>query len=259
MNRFLKGCLIGCGAVILLIVLGAVVFFGWLRSTFGKPQPAAPRIGKSVALRPKITLRSGQAYEAGTAVAVRLQPGGKPILITALHLFGPAGGTLEKDTPPAELEKVVRGLVLTPMGGSKPAAAARGALRKSGPGVTEENRDVSSDLAAFTLLPNSRVNALNLAREKPQLGEWVWLVGDEFQHQPQAQRLFPAQVGPGNDRSGTVRFPKPVELQGFSGAPLVNSKQEVIGILISGGGPIGIYNPAESIRQRLRESGVPGA
>lgn len=259
MGRLLKGCAIGCVAFILLAVVLGFVARQWFQQTFGGAPPTPPKIGGSVALRPVITLKNGRTFAAGTAVAVRLKPDGKPVLLTALHLFGPAGGELDKETPPAEMDRVVKGLALTPLGGKKPVAFAKGSLRKSGAGVSDENTDVSGDVAAFTLLPNARVNALPLAGERPRMGEWLWLIGDEVEHKPQTQRLYPVKVVQVDEKSGKLYFKTPVELQGFSGAPLINSRREVVGLLIAGGGPVGFFNPAESIRKRLSESGVAGA
>lgn len=255
MGRLIKGCLIGCGALVLLV---ALVGFGatyWAKQTFGKPKPADPKIGAAVALRPTFLVKGGQPYGAGTAVAVRLQPKAQPIVITAQHLFGPSGG-MEPPIPPGELDKKITGVLLTPMAGGKPTGLARGSLRKSGTFPEDGADDVSGDLAAFKLNAKSRVNALDLAPANPAMGEWVWLVGDVFDHEPQTQRLFPGKVMLASDQKTLIKFEKPFELRAFSGAPLINSQKQVVGLLIAGASGLGIINPAGSIRKRLQESNV---
>jgi hypothetical protein len=129
-------------------------------------------------------------------------------------------------------------------------------LRKTGAFPEEGNSDVSGDVAAFRLSPKSKVNALDLAPANPAMGEWVWLVGDVFDHEPQTQRLFPAKVITASDQSTVISFTSDFELRAFSGAPVINSRKQVVGLLIAGGPRVGIINPAGSIRKRLAESGV---
>jgi len=255
MGRLFKGCLIGCGAILLVLALAGLGGTMWVKQTFGKPKPADPKIGQAVALRPTFAVRGGKPYGAGTAVAVRLQPKAPPILITAQHLFGPAGG-MEPPIAPADLDKKIAGVLLTPMAGRKPVGMARGSLRKSGAFPEEGVDDVSGDVAAFKLNSKSRVNALDLAPGNPAMGEWAWLVGDVFDHEPQTQRLFPGRVLLASDQKTLVKFESPFELRAFSGAPVINANKQVVGILIAGGGGVGIINPAGSIRKRLEESGV---
>lgn len=255
MGRLIKGCLIGCGAIVLLLVVAVVGTTMWARRTFGTPKPADPKIGQTVALRPMFMVKGGKPYAAGTAVAVRLQPTAKPILITAQHLFGPDGG-MEPAIAPPDLDKKINGVLLAPIAGDRPVAMAKGSLRKTGTFPEGGASDVSGDVAAFHLSPKSRVNALDLAPGNPAMGDWVWLVGDIYDHEPQTQRLFPGKVLMVSDQKTLIKFESPFELRAFSGAPLINGKKQVVGLLIAGNSGLGIINPAGSIRKRLEESGV---
>lgn len=256
MGRWVKGCALGCGVILVLGVLLVVGAARWWGGTFGGPPPPAPQVGGSVALRPTFVLRSGGDYSAGTAVAVRLKPGGEPILLTALHLLGPAGG-LERDLAPGEIDGMVREVRLSRIAGGQPVARARGSLIRSGGALRAEDPGVARDVAAFKLLPGSKVNALPLAERNPGFGEAVWLVGDVVTHEPQVQRLFPARVMVASPEGTAIRFQEEFPLQAFSGAPVINARREVVGLLIAGGGGgMGIINPAGTIRERLREAGI---
>lgn len=254
MTRWVKGCALGCVTLVLLIVFAGAAAVKWVSA----PSPPAPQVGPAVALRPLFLPRKGKPFSAGTAVAVRTQSDAEPILLTALHLFGPAGG-LEKDLAPAELDLQIREVWLAPIGGKRRVVArARGALRKSGPTLSDDLPGVSEDVAAFKLQPKSAVNALSLAAENPKFGDWVWLVGDVFDHEPQTQRLFAARVWSTADEGAAIRFQERFPLRAFSGAPVINERKEVVGLLISGGegGGVGIINPAGNIRRKLKGGGV---
>ncbi|MGV3721381.1 MAG: hypothetical protein ACO1SX_10780 [Actinomycetota bacterium] len=255
MGRLLKGLGIGCLVLTLLICGGGFAAYQWVTRTINAPKPADPKLGAYTALRPVFLKRGGGSYSAGTAVAVRLKPGAAPIVLTAQHLFGPMGG-LDAAVPPGKLDQKIAAVALVPFGGSKPVATAKGSLRKAGEFPDEELDDVSGDVAAFKLAPKARVNALELAPANPGIGEWIWLVGDVVDHEPQKQRLFPGRVIIAADKKTLVTFKDHFKLQACSGAPLINAKKQVVGLLIGGMEGGGIINPAGSIRKRLEESGV---
>jgi hypothetical protein len=255
MGKVFKGLAIGCLVLTLLICGGGFAAYRWVTATINTPKPPDPKIGAYTALRPVFLKRDGGSYSAGTAVTVRVKPGAKPIVLTAQHLFGPMGG-LDAPVPPGKLDQHIAGVALVPFGGRKPVASARGSLRKSGEFPDEALDDVSGDVAAFRLAPKSAVNALDLAPGNPSMGEWIWLVGDEVDHEPQKQRLFPGRVVIASDKKTLVTFKDRFRLQAFSGAPLINAKKQVVGLLIGGTEGAGIINPAGSIRKRLEESNI---
>lgn len=254
MNRWVKGCGIGCGVLLLLGVLAGVGVFSWFARTFGSKPGRPPAVRPATALRPHIILRKGEPYAAGTAVAVRAGRARKPMVITALHLFGTSGG-LKEEVPPAKMNEVVREIWLAPVGGRGVVAKARGALLKTGSPV-DQNGKGSGDVAAFALLPGATVPHLELASRDPALGEWLWLVGDTYDHEPEQQRVFPAQAIPIMG-SLTVKFTsRRLQMQGMSGAPLLNARGEVAGLLLGGEGASGVAISAAQIRKELQKNGL---
>lgn len=226
----------------------------WFRATFGRPVPPLPAVGPRAALRPIFIPRDGKKpFSAGTAVAVRPSPGSDPVLLTALHLFGPAGG-MERNLRPGEIDGVIREIWLSPVATSKLSGRARGSLRVDGPALAPDATDVSPDVAAFALLPETDVDVLPLATRLPRMGEWLWLVGDIVDHRPQEQRFFPGQVRAASPRGVLVRMKEKFPATAFSGAPLVNSDGHVAALLIGGDDRRGLFiaNPAAGIRGMLR-------
>ena len=250
MRDWRKGCGIGC-AVLGLLGLGTAIYAVVLvRSLFFRPKPPDPVVAPNTALRPMFVMRSAKPYGAGTAVAVRLGPGRPAVLLTALHLFGPDAGQ-KVAIPPSQLNVRVASVILSPFGAFQTVGDAVGSLINRGPLPDESLQDVSHDVAAFTLDPSSKVAVLPLARRDPRLGDWLWLVGDVYNHRPQQQRLFPGRVIYASPRGVRVHFEERFPKRAFSGAPLIDEHGSVAGILIGGSDRDAVINPAGSIRRRI--------
>lgn len=255
MPRVLKGCAIGCVSLTVLLVIGVVFGARALTGFVNQKPPAPPVAAPNSVFRSRFVTNSGEELEAGTAFVIH-DSQGKPTMLTALHLFGEAGG-LSKEIPPAEMSKrIVRGALLDFRTG-KPVGSLGAARLKTGKPFSEAH-GARRDLAAFSLKPTAPTTALKLAVLNPRSMEWVWLLGDEVKHDPQTPRLFPGRVLLTDSDSVTILFEPSVELMAFSGAPLINGSGEVVGTLISGdeSGRIGSANPVEEIRAHLRENKV---
>jgi hypothetical protein len=194
-------------------------------------------------------LSDGRSFKAGTAVCVRTAPGAKPLMLTALHLFGPAGG-LKRDIAPGELDKQVRAAAATDLAGKQLLVKAQGTATHSGYPMTAQG-DVSGDVVAFRMAPASKAAVLPLAPNATLEDSWLWLVGDVAGSKTPCQRLFPARVEVRGSTSTTVEFREDFPLTAFSGAPLVNARGEVAGLLIGGDGRRGWIITARLIHKRL--------
>src|SRR5690242_16938525 len=75
----------------------------------GGPRPdrsiPPPTIPANFAVRPLFQLRDGRQIQAGTAFAATMD-GGSPVLLSAMHLFGEAGG-LDHDLPGTTLPEAI--------------------------------------------------------------------------------------------------------------------------------------------------------
>ncbi len=254
-GKLLKGCLGGCAVLVVLLVVAGAAGTAWVRSTFFSPAPPTPKIGKSVAHRPVFLVRGRDPLIAGTAFGARLRPGGPPLLLTALHLLGPSGG-MDRQLTPADVKRDVRQVMLVPFGQNRPTVIAGPALLGTGQALDDATGAVDGDVSAFALPPKGRLNALTLASKNPGMGEHVWIVGDEVTSATEAQRQYHARVVGSDARSLSLMLDSRWELQGFSGAPVINARAEVVGILIGGGTRSAICNPVESIRKHLKNAGI---
>lgn len=197
---------------------------------------------------------AGAEFSAGTAFVCVVDEGESPWMLTAQHLFGPAGG-LSQELAWSEMPTAVesaRGFdsdgrrVLT----AGPPLAIEGAKAMS-------EVAIDNDIAAFPLRPPTQIHALPLATELPSVLDKVWLVGNVLGVDPRKQR-FAAVVVEVSDTSMVYAFDAPLELTATSGAPVVNERGEVVAMNLGGGEQdgktLGVGNPAPAIRARVRRA-----
>ena len=233
--------------------MAGLLFVGvWKLWELLEPTPTAPKLATNVALRPHFLLANGHQFAAGTAVCVRTQPGGAPLLLTALHLFGPAGG-LTSGIAPDHLDEQVRAVAATDLTGSHLLARAQGTATHGGYPMTPQG-DVSGDVVGFRVAPQFKATVLPLAPNAPIEDAWLWMVGDVAGSKTPGQHLFPARVLIRGSHYTTVEFREDFPLSAFSGAPLVNSRGEVAGLLIGSEGRQAWIISARLIYKHLAKS-----
>ncbi len=248
------GAVLGVGVIIFGIVKGKQI--QQLLNTPGTPPPLPAHF----AVRPTFKLKDGRVVEAGTAFGAMMD-GGEPVLLSALHLLGEAGG-LDKQIPAEQIPDAVTGVTLFNMDRSRQiGVAGKGLLREGfpmGEGPTES--DCRGDIVAFQLPPHSGVGVAPLAKTNPSFLARVWVVGKEFSKAGASAELFPGIVWIPTHKNVVVMMKVPVNLSGFSGAPVVNEQGEVVGMVIGGGDsgqggmPVALLNPVAAMREKLEKA-----
>ena len=218
----------------------------------------SPQVPNGFLFRPIFKTTSG-TIRAGTAFVIRLSTSERPIVVTALHLLGPAGG-LPKDIAPKDVAAAVSsvGLVECFNGAFKVQIDGKPlAILDAAP---LGKPSAAGDILAFWTTPDPRLATRPLASNVPNKGEPVWLAAQLVQGAPRTRRLHRG-VASGIDEDGDFIFEyenAAIALRATSGAPVLNATGELVAIYLAGGRKVGqmfgIGNPVDRFRKFLESA-----
>lgn len=197
-------------------------------------------------------------FSAGVAFAAEI-PGAGPVLATAHHVFGSAGG-FPREVASSELPGYVRRAAFQDAFDPSAGLWAARALAIEGAAPFDENSP-AGDVAAF--LPReddaassatARLAPFALATRTAEPGERVWLAAPVIGLE--GRRLHGAVATEISDEGLWIRFDEPeIDLTATSGAPVLNARGEVAGIAVGGteevDGVYGLVNPVDRFRDAL--------
>jgi hypothetical protein len=190
--------------------------------TGGVRELQEPQIPKGFVGGPEFETADGK-FSAGTAFLMRTDRPFEVVLLTALHLFGPAGG-MPVQKKQSELPGFARKAVLADLAGGNPIKFDLVAVPIRNAGIEEV------DMAIFRASGlSSVINPGRFAEVMPAVGDPVWLVAQV--RAPKGKIMHPATVIEIRGQKIHCRFlDQAIETNGASGGPYVNAKGEVIGI-----------------------------
>lgn len=175
---------------------------------------------------PTFTLKDGRRVAAGKAWCARLR-NGQIVLVSALHLLGPAGG-LDTQVPAARVSAVVDEVDLTSITDGNSAGRATVALSKSGD--VRDGDDCSGDVIFFRAPPAiSASRAFQIAEQPAAVGQRCWFytcLANEST--PQS---YPGTVVESSVQQMEVRLDRRVVTRATSGSPILDQTGNVIGML----------------------------
>lgn len=185
--------------------------------------------------RPSFRARTGEVLKAGTAFVMVVRSGGSqgsPLLVTAHHLFGPAGG-LSEEVPWASLPGVVRSVECPRL--QEPGSSIRGVRPLAIPGAGSAFSDDSAlDVAAFRV-EGEVSDALVPEDVEPRVGETVWLLASVLEGEAATVLRHPAKVVLVESSRLSYEYENSgLNLQATSGAPIVNRLGRVVGVNLGG-------------------------
>ncbi|HEX9060540.1 MAG TPA: serine protease [Clostridia bacterium] len=211
-----------------------------------------PVISENTILKPKFELKD-KTFEAGTAFAVELEDEKVPLVLTAYHLFGKDGGLPEK-IPASNLPEVFEKVTFKDAYNDNPCGECDKILKIKD---ADTNPNVNKDIVAIYFGEKLNAKRLKLSSNLPRKGEIVWLASPTILSlEP---RLHKATVKSASDKMLYFEYEeKDIVLQATSGAPIINSAGEVVGLNIGGGEQkgkkVGIANPCTSMTKMIKKA-----
>jgi hypothetical protein len=177
-----------------------------------------PVIGNGFVGTPEFDTHSGK-FSAGTAFFAKVQGEANPLLITAQHIFGPAGG-LNADVPREQMAGFSKRVTLHDFASRKDITAKINSIALPD----------SVDVAAFRTDLGTRVTAHPFAKENPKKGDIIWLVA-ALADQADMQILHRGSVVEVWDDKIKCKFDNGnLVMRGASGAPYLNAHGEIVGL-----------------------------
>ena len=189
---------------------------------------------------------------AGTAFAAKLAGRSQILVVSALHLFGPAGG-LKTDIEPDKIATSWNKLVVEDCKSQNYFGEIQmQPITLPGARPHPQKSDIG-DVAACKVTDATAIEALSLSQRIPSNGERVWLVSKL----PGSRELMhPATVERMKDGWLQYSFSNPsITLKSTSGAPIVDQKGKVIAVHAGGtkksGKTIGFGTPVANFYPTL--------
>ncbi|HQU84382.1 MAG TPA: serine protease [Pyrinomonadaceae bacterium] len=152
--------------------------------------------------------------------------------VTARHLLGEAGGV----EPEVKINDLSSSLKKWEMMPRVVTNAAKETVKLDAKGL-----DFSNSLNDIVLLKvistNFEIEVLTPNFNLPTVGEKLFLIGCPYSETKCKQNPYPLEFVESDESENLLIFEikSTVDLRGFSGAPVVNAKGEVYGVLVSGG------------------------
>lgn len=185
---------------------------------------------KQILLTNKAEFSKNRTLKGASSFLLTYQ--GNTFAITARHLLGEAGG-IEPEIGVNDLKKsLVKWEMIPRVVDNKEEETIK---------VTADGVDFSQSSADILLLKvissDYKIKPLKPNFELPSLGEKLFLIGCPYSEVKCRQNSYEVIFDGVYEVDGSLicEIKSSVELAGFSGAPLVNGKGEVLGVLVSSG------------------------
>jgi hypothetical protein len=202
------------------LAIAVLLVSGWCALDAGAQAAAAkePVVDAGFAGTPIFETRAG-SLSAGTAFLIRFKGETDVLLVTAQHIFGPAGG-LKQDVPRGKMAEFIRKATLRDL------VKDISQTTKATPLAIPEDIDA----AVFRTALGAKAKPHPLAKENPKTDDVIWLVA-ALEGQDKNKILHRGTVVEATEAVIKCKFDDGnLVTHGASGAPYLNASGEVVGL-----------------------------
>ena len=201
------------------------------KTTGNTVAPSVEKIlGKQILLTNTAIFTNNRVLEGASGFLIKYN--GTNFAVTARHLLGEAGGV----EPEVKINELSKNLIYWGMNVRAADKNSRNTIKLSAAGL-----DFSQSAHDIVLLKivsdNNEIESLTPNFTLPTKGEALFLIGCPYSETSCKQNSYPVKYSAFEKTEAALvcEIDSNVDLSGFSGAPLINAKGEVLGILVSGG------------------------
>lgn len=217
-------------ALALVCCIALVALVGFVSSGSNTPTDAPLWVHSDFSKWPQIVLTNRGTFRGtsdldGASAFLIQAPDGRVLAATAKHLIGSAGG-VEPQIPLSRLNESIISWVLYPRTHSdRKVELDRLAI--------SDKNERSHDWLLLTIkdTPNLPAQPVKVRRKPVALGETVFLVGVAYADQDVAQNVYRGKVTERKADRFRYTIDPPVNIRGFSGAPILDSDGQAVGVM----------------------------
>lgn len=179
---------------------------------------------------PSLNLTSGEKHCAGKAFAVRWYKN-RTLLLLPLHILSPEAG-YSHYVDPKDVSKEVRSIDVLDLQRQSVLASSSKSLLKTGCTAGQSRGDLSGDVMAFELSYGSRLTPFNMLGTQAPVGTKVWVLSKDWNSTSLTPDRYAGTVAASNPTGLVVQMDAPVKALSSSGSPVVNDKNELVGMMV---------------------------
>lgn len=178
---------------------------------------------------PEFHMTNGDVHCAGKAFAVRWYRG-RTLLLMPLHLLSPEAN-YSHYVNPQDVPRELSSLQVLDLRNRQSLLTAGKCLLKTGATVGQNTGDLSADLMAFDVPTASRLTPFNIFYGQAAVGTRVTVISSLQGSREQPTR-YTGVVASSKPKGLVINMDAPITALSSSGAPVVNSKNELVGMMV---------------------------
>jgi hypothetical protein len=201
---------------------------------------------------PVFHFTDGGTHCAGKAFAIQWFRNRK-LLLMPLHLLGPGGG-YPTYILPQNVPEAVKSVDVMSLSGDRLIVTAKPGLLRTGTPCEKASGNLSEDLMAFELPSSCQLPLLPLSRALVPVGTRVWVLSKVTPAKDNSPDRYPGKVVSAFPTGVTIVMDSPLTALASSGAPIVNSQNELVAMMVGKSGDRRIVimgAPSTSLYQKL--------